>query len=454
MTIRPLIHMTSCALIAVLSGLPFSALAGPDDAAARQQQAMLEEAELARIEAEQARSGAMKAAELARELARSSAALEREAQRKQNEGSNAERREQMEERAARQEEMERAREELSRAHRELREASREIAAAHRALARDREALELERELNLGDRAVIGVVLGKESTEGVKIIGVSPDGPAERAGLQAGDVLVSIRGESLGGQEGSKGRETLFRAMDEVESGETIAVVVKRDGESLDFEVTAERREPSSWQTIIRIPDVPVAAAAPSAPVPPHVAVERIEVPHIDHEALNARIEAINEELEAKRFLFVSPDGEEISIEQEFVLPEDFDIDIAEFSGLAGEALREANIWFGMPFAQGLALAEVNEGLGAYFKTDRGVLVLQARVDNAYQLEAGDVVLDIDSRPVNSPADLMRALREIEPGSEIELTIKRDRKDKTLSVVMPENRLGYFQAAHPHNVPSL
>jgi C-terminal processing protease CtpA/Prc len=449
MNTRPLIHVTSCVLIALLSGLTFSALAGPDDSAARQeQQAMLEEAELARIEAEQARAGAMKAAELAREMARSSAALEREAQRQQRESAKAQSHDQMEERARQQEEMERAREELSRAHRELREASREIAEAHRALARSAGAVQIEREMNLGDRAVIGVVLGKESAEGVTIVGVSPDGPADRAGLQAGDMLVSIRGESLAGEKGSKGRETLFRIMDEVESGETIAVVVQRDGATLDYEVTAERREPSSWQTMIRIPD------APRAPGAPHVVVERIEIPQIDHEELNARIESINKELETRRFLFVSPDGEELSIEHELSLPEGFDVEIAELSGLAGEALREANVWFGLPYAQGLELAEVNEGLGAYFKTDRGVLVLQARSDNAYQLEAGDVVLDIDSRPVNSPADLMRALREIEPGSEIEIAIKRDRRDKTLSVVMPENRLGFSPRVHPHAAPNL
>jgi len=448
MNTRPLIQMTSCALIALLSGLSLSALAGPDDSLARQeQQAMLEEAELARIEAEQARAGAMKAAELAREMARSSAALEREAQRQQRESAKAQSQEQMEERARQQEEMERAREELSRAHRELREASREIAEAHRALARSAGAVQIEREMNLGDRAVIGVVLGKESAEGVTIVGVSPDGPADRAGLQAGDVLVSIGGENLAGEEGSKGRETLFRVMDEVESGETIAVVVQRDGATLDFEVTAEQREPSSWQTMIRIPD------APPAPGAPRVVVERIEIPQIDHEQLNAHIRALNKELETRRFLFVSPDGEELSIEHDLGLPEDFDVEI-EFSGLAGQALREANVWFGLPYAQGLELAEVNEGLGAYFKTDRGVLVLQARSDNAYQLEAGDVVLDIDSRPVNSPADLMRALREIEPGSEIEIAIKRARKDKTLSVVMPENRLGFSPRVHPHAAPNL
>jgi hypothetical protein len=278
---------------------------------------------------------------------------------------------------------------------------------------------------------------------VEIIGVSPDGPAERAGLQAGDVLVSIRGEELGGAQDQAGRETLFRVIEEAEPGEALAVVVNRAGETWAFEVTPEQREPASWQSLIRIPAAPAVPPTPGAAPLVVEHIERIEIPDIDEEGLNKHIQQMTEEMHERKFLFVAPDGEEIEFAGEFEFPESFDVEIAEYSTLAEQAMREANMWFGLPHTQGLELARINEGLGAYFKTERGVLVLEARADNAYRLQSGDVVLDINATPVNSPADLMRALREIEPGSDVELAIKRNRKDKTLTVTMPENRLGYL-----------
>jgi S1-C subfamily serine protease len=398
-------------------------------------EAMLEEAERARAEAEAARREAVKAAAKAREAVRLNEALARERNRElQGQAEELER-----ERAMREEEMARVQEELSRAHRELREATREIARAHREVARRDLEHRVVLPFNLGDQAVLGVVLGRESSAGVEIIGVSPGGPADRAGLQAGDVLLSIRGESLaeaGEGAANPGRETIYRVMSETEPGEELALIVDRDGESWTFNVTAEQREPSSWQTMIRIPEIPEALEAAQ------LAMEGIEVPEIDEEELNQRLQRINEELRERKFLYLSPDGGEFTIDEALELPENFELEIEELSDLAELALGEADIWFGLPHSQGLELAQINAGLGSYFKTDRGVLVIRAREDNAYALKSGDVVLGINETPVDSPADLMRALREIEPGSEIELAIKRDLRDETLKAVMPENRLGF------------
>jgi hypothetical protein len=368
-------------------------------------QSMLEEAGRARQEAEAAHQGALKAAEMARETARLNAAKARETARmnaemarEDSELRRQQSKESARERALQQEEMKRAREELSKAHRELREATREVARAHRDLARTDNVHEVTHHVNLGDRAVIGVVLGKETDNGVKIIGVSPDGPAERAGLEQGDTLVSIRGVDLAGNE--KARQSIFQVMSEADDGEELSVVVDRDGESWEYTVTAEHREPRGWQSVIRID--PVEATAELAG-DPHVIVERIEVPNIDEVALAAQVEALTENLGHYEF------------------------EIEHFSDFGEHAMREANIWYGLPRAHGLELTAINEDLGTYFKTDRGVLVIKAREDNAYELKSGDVILSIGSTSVNSPSDIL---------------IKRDRRDKTLSVVVPENRLGH------------
>jgi C-terminal processing protease CtpA/Prc len=413
-------------------------------------QSMRQEAERARQEAEVAHQGAIKAAEMAREAARMNLELSREAARVDAEVAretaqmkaemSREEAEQMRqestrlaqerkrERELQNAELAQTREELSRAHRELREATRVVARAHRDMVRADDVHKVSRHVNLGDRAVIGVVLGKESEQGVQLIGVSPDGPAERAGLEQGDILVSIRGVDLA--DNDEARQSVFQVMSDAGDGEEMAVVVNRDGESLEYTVTVEQREPRGWQSVIRIPEIEIIESVPGEQ---HIIVERIEVPEIDEVALAAQVAALTENLESHKFVYITSDGEH---------SEQHEFDFEEFSDFGKHAMSEANVWFGLPRAQGLELTSINEGLGAYFKTDRGVLVIKAREDNAYKLESGDVILSIDSSAVDSPSDMMRALRDVEPGSEIDIEIKRDRRDKTLSVVVPENRLGY------------
>jgi C-terminal processing protease CtpA/Prc len=385
-------------------------------------QAMAEEAERTRVEAESVRAEAIKAAEMARHTTQR---LRAERTREATEGQREDSAERAQERALEEEGLARAREELGKAHRELRKATQEVARAHRDLSQVKDVHRVVRHVNLGDRAVIGAVLGSQSNEGVEIIGISPDGPAERAGLQQGDILVSIRGVELVDNE--RAREVVFEVMRETGDGEELAVVVERDGDSREYVVTAETREPRGWQSVIRIPEIEVIEEISGIQT---VIVERIEVPDIDEEALAERMAELTIKMENMKHNFVPSDG---GPEQHYEY---------EFSDLGGLAMGEANVWFGLHQAHGLELAPINEGLGSYFKTDRGVLVISARDNNAYQLEPGDVVLSVDSTDVNSPSDMMRALRDVEPGSKIELEIMRDRRDRKFQVTMPENRLGY------------
>ena len=377
-------------------------------------QTMREEAEQARQQAEVARQGALKAAELARETARMNAEIVRETARHGAEMTRENSEQQARERELQKEELARTREELRKTHEELREATREVARAHRDLARAGDEREIIRHVNLGDRAVIGVVLGSESDKGVEIIGVSPDGPAERAGLEQGDILISIQDVVLADNDDA--RDSVFEVMSDVDDQEELAVVVERDGVSSEYTVTAEIREPRGWQSMIRIAEV--EAVAELAGDEAHVIIERIEIPEIDEEAIAAQVAELTQHLEHYEF------------------------DHEQFSDFGEHAMSEANVWFGLPHAHGLELTAINEGLGAYFETDRGVLVIEARKDNAYELESGDVILSIGSTAVNSPSDMMRALRDVDPGSEIDIEIKRKQRDKTLSVVVPENRLGF------------
>jgi serine protease Do len=73
--------------------------------------------------------------------------------------------------------------------------------------------------------------------GVLVSSVDADGPAAKAGMKAGDVIVKIDGGAI--EDGGDLRE----AVDKAEGGKEVTVTVQRDGRPLDLKVTLAKPEP-------------------------------------------------------------------------------------------------------------------------------------------------------------------------------------------------------------------
>ena len=346
-------------------------------------------------------------------------------------------------RAAQQAEMAQMHEELNQARRQLQQTQREIARVNREVSRARseERHATRFTYTTTDRPVIGVILGDTDDVGVKVLGVSPDGPSERAGIKQGDVIVAVGGEVLASiEESENARDGLRVVMADIKADEPLTVTVERADKTMDLTVVPEVREPRTWHTVTRFPSAPHAVIAPGAPADPAkvVTIERIVVPEIDTAGITEHIAKIRVEIDERREL----------LDRGLLAPVDneYEFEFHDLSDVGNFALHDANVWFGLPMAQGLRLAEIDPGLGEYFKTDRGVLVLKAKADNELQLESGDVILQVGDTEVNSPAEFMRALRGFESGDEVEMDIKRKRKNRTLKSIMPENRMSFFESS--------
>jgi S1-C subfamily serine protease len=70
-------------------------------------------------------------------------------------------------------------------------------------------------------------------EGYAIGGVSKGSPAEKAGIQAGDVLVDLGGNKIGSLEDFDAALRKFKA------GDSVEVVVDRDGKKVKLKVTLD-----------------------------------------------------------------------------------------------------------------------------------------------------------------------------------------------------------------------
>lgn len=86
-----------------------------------------------------------------------------------------------------------------------------------------------------EHAYMGVVLGEAEGGGVPLVSVRDGGPAARAGLRAGDVVIAIGGKDVSSP------DDVRAAVDARQPGDTVTVQVRRGGQTRTFDVELGER---------------------------------------------------------------------------------------------------------------------------------------------------------------------------------------------------------------------
>ena len=213
--------------------------------------------------------------------------------------------------------------------------------------------------------------------GAVVTEVRSDSPAERAGLQAGDVLIEFDGERV------RSARQMSRLVDETPEGRTVKATVMRAGRRIDVDLTPDRRRAFSYMG------------------ESGRAFERLN--------RDLRLDLRMPELERLRDLDI-PSFEFNSVLRTARLG----VTVQELTPQLAEHL-------GAP--HGVLVTSVNEDSAA---AETG-------------LKAGDVITALDGSSIESVSDLRRRLARLDAGDEFTIDIVRDKKPMSLKGKIEEER---------------
>jgi aminopeptidase YwaD len=95
----------------------------------------------------------------------------------------------------------------------------------------------QRPTGRGFRVYLGTVPNySDQNDGLKLDGVRPGSPAEKAGLRAGDIVVKL------GKMPIKNVYDYTYALGEMRGGEEVEAVIRRDGKDISLKITPEKRQ--------------------------------------------------------------------------------------------------------------------------------------------------------------------------------------------------------------------
>ena len=237
------------------------------------------------------------------------------------------------------------------------------------------------------RGRIGVIVDTKADAagdkvGARIDGITPGGPAEKAGLKVGDVITRFNGTALAGarsedDENSGPGMKLIELAHAVDPGDTVQVEYRRGNDARKVTLVAE--------------DLGMG----------------------DHFEMPGEMGDMSGQLDRLREMM--PKQPEGAFEWSFG------------SGWGG-----------------IEMVKLNPDLGDYFGAREGVLVVSAPEDSTLALKSGDVIVSIGGRKPTSPMQAMRILRSYDPGESVTLDVLRKQRHVNVTWKVPENDERHFR----------
>ena len=258
------------------------------------------------------------------------------------------------------------------------------------------------------RAVIGVMLdmrpSDNDTLGATLSGVTPGGPAARAGLLAGDIITKFNGTPLVergrrqaddgyGPDQSQPGLKLFDLASHMSPGDTVSVEWKHERQRKTARLVAQ-------------PAAMMVFSGPGTPGTP-----------------GPDVRIFTDEGPGRfKFNFTTPDAPEAMAELQGRL--DALRAPMAMSGMAGDGVF---LRMGGPLG-GVQFAPLNADLGKYFGTTDGILVLETPDTSAHvDLKGGDVILAVGDRKPMNVEHLLRILGSYQDSEVVHFDVMRDHR---------------------------
>lgn len=228
------------------------------------------------------------------------------------------------------------------------------------------------------RPTLGIVVdarsGPTDSIGARIESVTPGGPADRAGIRSGDIIVRFGGRSLVDPPDLRGTAA------GPQSAPALRLIMQSVRVAPNDTVPVQIRRGDKLRTVRVVPEPARATTLWRQPLP----------------------RGANQEMRERH----------------------------EFQMLQDLEPRITSYVFQSPLAA-LQLAPLNAELGQYFGTSEGILVISVPRPSGLGLRGGDVILMVDGRKPSSPMHFLRILQSYDAREEITLDILPNRRRETI-----------------------